>query len=111
MPVSLPQLRDAMPVGGLFAGRDWLASPDPFMLDAKTWREIEGLGHRQHVFLRACNDLYYQSHKGKQPAWIAQLLDAGKPAELLEAARHPARRQALRGVIRPDLLLTEEGWS
>jgi hypothetical protein len=109
MPASLTQLRDAMPAGGMFAGRDWLSSPEPFLLDAKTWLEIEKLGHRLHVFLRAANELYYQSGKGKQPPWIAQLLDAGKPAELLEAAQHPAHRQALPGVIRPDLLLTEEG--
>jgi hypothetical protein len=111
MPATLTQLREAMPAGGMFAGRDWLTSPEPFLLDAKTWREIERLGHRLLVFLRAANDLYYQSHKGKQPPWIAALLDAGKPAELLEAARHPAHRHALPGVIRPDLLLTEDGLS
>ena len=109
MSATLTQLRDAMPAGGMFAGRDWLASPEPFVLEAKVWREIEGLGHRLQVFLRACNDLYFQSHKGKQPAWIAALLDAGKPSELLEAARHPAHRQALPGVIRPDLLLADDG--
>jgi hypothetical protein len=111
MPASLSQLRDAMPAGGMFAGRDWLASPEPFPLDAKLWREIERLGYRLQVFLRACNDLYYLSHKGRRPAWIASLMDAGKPPELLEAARHPAHRQELPGVIRPDLLVTEEGLS
>jgi len=111
MPATLTELREAMPAGGMFARRDWLASPEPFLLDAKTWGEIERLGHRFHVFLRAANDLYYQSRKGKQPPWIAGLLDAGKPAELLETAQHPAHRQALPGVIRPDLLLTEEGLS
>ena len=73
MPATLTQLRAAMPAGGMFAGREWLASPEPFPLPAALWREIESLGHRLHVFLRACNDLYYQSHKGKQPAWIAAL--------------------------------------
>jgi hypothetical protein len=111
MPATLAELRDAMPAGGLFAGREWLSSPEPFPLSAALWAELEKLGHRLHVFLRACNDLYCQSHKGKQPAWIAALLDAGKPADLLEAARHPAHRQALPGVIRPDLLLTETGLS
>ncbi len=98
-----------MPVDGLFAGREWLTSPEPFPLSPALWGEIEKLGHRLHVFLKACNDLYYQSHKGKQPRWIAELLDAGKPPELLEAARHPSHRLTLPGVIRPDLLLTEEG--
>ena len=111
MSVSLQQLRDAMPAGGMFAGREWLTSPEPFPLDAKLWREIEKLGHRLQVFLRACNDLYFLSRKGKRPGWIAPLLEAGKPWDLLEAARHPAHRQALPGVIRPDLLLTEDGLS
>lgn len=109
MPATLAQLRDAMPAGGMFAGREWLTSPEPFPLSPALWSELEKLGHRLHVFLKACNDLYYLSHKGKQPAWIAALLDAGKPPELLEAARHPAHRLALPGVIRPDLLVTEDG--
>ena len=109
MPATLAELRDAMPAGGMFAGREWLSSPEPFPLSPALWTEIEKLGHRLHVFLRACNDLYYQSHKGKQPPWIAALLDAGKPEGLLEAARHPAHRNALPGIIRPDLLLTDDG--
>lgn len=100
-----------MPAGGLFAGREWLSSPEPFALSRGQWAELERLGHRLQVFLKACNDLYYQSRKGKQPPWIAALLEAGKPAALLEAAQHPAHRNALPAVIRPDLLLTEEGFS
>lgn len=109
MPATLADLRNAMPDGGLFAGREWLASPEPFPLSPALWAELQKLGHRLHVFVRACNDLYYQSHKGRQPRWIAELLDAGKPPELLEAARRPVHRHALPGVIRPDLLLTENG--
>jgi hypothetical protein len=111
MPATFAQLRDAMPAGGLFAGREWLSSPEPFPLSTALWEEMEKLGHRLHVFLKACNDLYYLSHRGRQPPWIAALLDAGKPAHLLEATRHPAHRLELPGVIRPDLLLTEEGLS
>ena len=95
----------------MFAGREWLNSPEPFPLPPAVWAELEKLGHRLQVFLKACNDLYYQSHRGRQPEWIASLLDAGKPPELLEAARHPAHRNALPSVIRPDLLLTEDGFS
>lgn len=109
MPPTLSELRDAMPAGGLFAGKEWLGSPEPFPLPRKIWEDLEKLGHRLHVFLKTCNDLYYQSHKGKQPDWIATLLDAGKPPEMLEAARHPAHRHSLPGVIRPDLLLTDDG--
>lgn len=99
----------AMPPGGLFAGKAWLASPEPFPVPAPLLREIEKLGHRLRVFQKACNDLYYRSHKGKAPGWIAEYLDAGKPPELLEAARAKPLRNALPAIIRPDLILTETG--
>jgi hypothetical protein len=71
---------------------------------------LEKLGPVLHQFNRACNALYLQSVEGKQPAWIAALFDAGKPAHLIEAARDKRVKTALPSVIRPDLLLTEEGF-
>ncbi len=108
---SLDDVQQAMPEGGLFAGKAWLASPEAFALEPKLVRELEKLGHRLHVFLRAANDLYYRSRKGKVAPWIADYLDGGKPEELLEAARAKPLRNALPGVIRPDLILTESGFA
>jgi hypothetical protein len=62
-------------------------------------------------FYRAVNLLYRQSAEGKQPAWVAQLLDAGKPAELIELQRSPAFKSDVPRVIRPDLVLTDNGFS
>ena len=104
-------IRDAFPKEGLFAEKDWLLSPDPFPIDQKFERELEQLGHRLFVFQRACNQLYQLSAKGKQPEWIAQYLDAGKPAELIAASRLKQFRDSLPAVIRPDLVLTEEGYT
>src|SRR5215472_3097711 len=67
-------------------------------------------GHRLCVFQRACNQLYQLSVKGKQPAWVARYLDAGKPAELIEFSRRKEIRDDLPQVIRPDLVLTDEGY-
>ena len=100
-----------IPVGGLFAGKSWLSSPEPFPLSAKEVGEIQRLGHRLQVFLTGANSIYHRSVKGKLPEWIAAYLDAGKPPELLEAARASSLREALPSVIRPDLILTEEGFS
>ena len=111
MSASLRDLDEARPEGGLFAGKDWLSSPEPFPLPSPVVRELEALGHRLHLFLSAANSLYYRSLKEKVPGWIASTLDAGKPPALLDAARHPELRAALPGVIRPDLLLTENGFS
>src|SRR2546426_3159682 len=107
---KLDAIRSAMPAEGLFAEKDWLLSPEPFAIDRKFEKELEQLGHRLFVFQRACNQLYHQSVKGKQPGWIARYLDAGKPAELIEFSRRKEFRDALPLVIRPDLILTDDGY-
>src|SRR5881396_3365447 len=108
---KLEAIRSAFPKEGLFAEKDWLLSPDPFSIDKKFLAELEQLGHRLFVFQRACNQLYQLSVKDKQPAWIAQYLDAGKPKELIEFSRRKEIRDDLPQVIRPDLILTEEGYT
>jgi hypothetical protein len=107
---KLGAIRAAFPKEGLFAEKDWLLSPDAFPIEKDFDRELEQLGHRLFVFQRACNQLYQLSVKGKQPAWVARYLDAGKPAELIEFSRRKEFRDDLPRVIRPDLVLTEEGY-
>jgi hypothetical protein len=107
---KLEAIRAAFPKEGLFAEKDWLLSPDAFPIEEKFLAELEQLGHRLFVFQRACNQLYQLSVKGKQPAWIARYLDAGKPAELIEFSRRKEIRDDLPRVIRPDLILTEQGY-
>ncbi len=106
---TLDALRASFPAEGLFADKDWLLSPEPLALEAKTVAELEGIGHRLRVFLQAANGLYHRSVKGTVPPWIAALLDAGKPASLLEIARAKPLREAIPSVLRPDLILTEDG--
>jgi hypothetical protein len=106
----LAELQSALPAEGLFAEKDWLFAPRPFPLPPSLLEELEKLGHRLWIFQQACNELYALSVSGKQPPWVAQLLEQGKPAELVALSRHKAFRQALPRVIRPDLLLTEEGF-
>jgi hypothetical protein len=106
----LSVIRGAVPSEGLFAEKEWLISPDGFPIDVKFERELEQLGHQLFVFQRACNQLYQLSVKGKQPAWIAAYLDAGKPAELIEFSRQKQFRDELPMVIRPDIILTDDGF-
>jgi hypothetical protein len=103
-------IREAFPKEGLFAEKDWLLSPEPFPIEKSLERELDQLGHRLFVFQRACNQLYQLSVKGKQPAWVAHYLDAGKPAELIEFSRRKEFRDDLPAVIRPDLVLTDDGY-
>jgi hypothetical protein len=106
----LGAIREAFPKEGLFAEKDWLLSPDAFPVDEKFFAELEQLGHRLLVFQRACNQLYQLSVKGKQPEWVARYLDAGKPKELIEFSRRKEIRDDLPRVIRPDLILTDNGY-
>ena len=110
-PNKLASIRSALPKEGLFAEKDFVLSPDPFPIDEKFSKELEQLGHRLFVFQRACNELYQRSIKGKQPAWIAAYLDAGKPAELIEFSRQKQFRDDVPLVIRPDLMLTETDYT
>src|SRR5207249_3830535 len=62
-------------------------------------------------FYRAVNLLYRQSAEGKQPGWVAQWLDRGKPADLLALQRSQTFKNEVPRVIRPDVLLTDSGLS
>jgi len=109
-PDRLQAIRAAFPKEGLFAEKDWLLSSDAFPIDKRFLAELEQLGHRLFVFQRACNQLDQLSVKGKQPEWVARYLDAGKPKELIEFSRRKEIRDDLPRVIRPDLILTDEGY-
>ena len=104
-------IRDALPPGGLFAGMNWKISPTPFALGENLAKEIESLGRVLLQFYRAVNLLYRKSAEGKQPEWVARWLDLGKPRELIELQRSQVFKNEMPRVIRPDILLTENGFS
>ena len=101
----------ALPNGGLFHEKEWRIAPRPFALPEGLAAELEKLGYRLTLFLRACDQLYRQSVKGRQPAWVAEILDAGKPAELVAFQREHGIAGDIPKVIRPDLVLTEDGFT
>ena len=119
MPDSQPEtdqarvaaVRAALPAQGLFAEKEWLFSPRAFSLSAEFVEELEKLGYRLNLFQRACNLLYQLSVKGKQPAWIAAYLDAGKPPELVALSRERIFRDEVARIIRPDIIPTETGYT
>lgn len=102
-------VRDSMPGEGLFAGHEWRVATGPFALRPGQAKELETLGRVFLQFYRAVNLLYRRSLEGKQPEWVAQWLDGGKPASLIDLQRHAAFRNDIPRVIRPDLLLTDRG--
>lgn len=103
-------IRAALPEGGLFHEKSWRVSPDAFALDEALAEEVDKLGYRLMLFVRACNQLYRFSVAGRQPKWVAEMLDRGKPRELVEYQREKAIVMEIPRVIRPDLVLTDGGF-
>lgn len=104
-------VRERIPSEGLFAEKAWRIAPEPFILDAEHAELLEKIGLVLHHFNTACNLLYRQSATGKMFPWVAQLLDAGKPPELIEVSRNEKMKGHVSAIIRPDLIMTETGFA
>ncbi len=100
-----------MPDSGLLAEKEWRVSDAAFSLSERHVALLERLGPVLQHFVQGCNLLYRWSLQGKAPAWIAELLDRGKPRELVSLARHPSLAGQVPRLIRPDLLWTESGFA
>ncbi|MEM9237037.1 MAG: hypothetical protein AAGB14_09670 [Verrucomicrobiota bacterium] len=110
MSLELDQIRAALPEGGLYEG-GWRYSPEPLVLSKGELRSLKGLGHPLARFQRACDAIYRRSALGSLPLWISELLDTGKPTWMVEVQRSQGLKEEFPRVIRPDLLLGEEGFS
>jgi hypothetical protein len=109
-------LNDRIPAG-LFGGVGvdesrvaWRLSPEPFPISPGTMAAIERLGPDLLTFYRALAGLYQRSARGTAPAFIAEYLDAGKPESIVKLGRQNRFKADVPGVIRPDLILTPEGF-
>jgi hypothetical protein len=108
-------IHDTIPPG-LFRTEDenaripWRISPEPFALSEKSVAQIEQIGRDLLAFYRALNALYNRSARGTAPAFIAEYLDRGKPEHIVRLARQNRFKSDVPGVIRPDLLMTEDGF-
>lgn len=111
MPLGLSELRAEVPEGGLFGGGAWRWSPEPFKLSKSEARQMMALGHPLARFQQACDALYRRSAAGKLPRWISEILDEGKPDWLTRVQLEPTTAEQFPRVIRPDLILTEGGFS
>lgn len=108
--LSLQDIISALPASGLFSS-NWRWSPQPLPISRAIGRQLQGLGHVLAQFQRASDTLYQLSHQQHAPAWVAQMLDAGKPDWMIAAQRSVALQERRPRVLRPDLLLTPHGLS
>ena len=88
----------------------WRLSPAPFPLSPATLAAIERLGPDLLRFSRVLASLYQRSVRGTAPAFIADYLDRGKPESIVKLGRQNRFKRDVPGVIRPDLILTPDGF-
>jgi hypothetical protein len=109
-------LYEAIPPG-LFRVTDeneriaWRVSPEPFALSEQQVGAIESLGTDLLRFYRGLNNLYNRSARGTAPAFVAEYLDRGKPEQIVKLGRQNRFKQEIPGVIRPDLIVTPDGFA
>jgi hypothetical protein len=89
----------------------WELAPAPFALTLAQTQVLQRLGPVLWRFIQAQDQLYKDSLRGQAPAWIAELLHQGKPQALIQLAQMKRFRSHLPTVIRPDLLITENGFA
>jgi len=102
----------------LFEAKSWQLSPKAWELTATQVTELEEIGSACLEYHQALEVLYTRCVAGKNllrnkqlaAPWVAEYLDRGKPKELIEHARDPRNRGLIPSVLRPDLLLTDEGF-
>ncbi len=117
--LSHETLRTAFAEQSLFEDKTWQLSPAAWPLTPEQVKDLEQIGTACLEFQQALETLYLRSAQGKNllrnkpllAPWVADYLDRGKPAALVAHARDPKNRGAFPTVLRPDLLLTEEGFA
>ena len=117
-PLSHERIRSALAAQPFFEEKSWQLSPDAWPLAAAQVAQLEAIGTACLEFHQALETLYLRSAAGRNllrnkplvAPWVAGYLDRGKPADLVAHARDPRNRGVFPTVLRPDLLLTEEGF-
>src|SRR5690349_25045015 len=87
----------------------WRIGLSPLPLSKDQLAFFNALGNQLLRFYRALNHLYTESVRGTQPAWVVAWLDQGKPEHLLTFSRMKRFRDDVPGVIRPDIIPTQDG--
>jgi len=118
MSLAYEHLRSTFAAQSLFEDKSWQLSPDAWALSPEQVAQLEAIGGACLEFHQALETLYLRAAAGKNllrnkpllAPWVADYLDRGKPARLVAHARDPKNRGAFPTVLRPDLLLTDEGF-
>ena len=112
-------IRSALDAQELFEAKSWRLSPQAWPLTPAQAEQLGQIGAACLEFHQAMETLYLRSAAGKNllrnkpllAPWAADYLDRGKPAALVAHTRDPRNRGAFPTVLRPDLLLTDDGFA
>jgi hypothetical protein len=118
MGLAFETIHAALSAQPLFEAKSWQLSPEAWPVTRDQLAQLEAIGAACVEFHQALETLYLRSVAGKNllrnkplvTPWVADYLDRGKPANLIAHARDPRNRGALPVVLRPDLLVTEDGF-
>jgi hypothetical protein len=116
--LSYDNIRSALSAQPLFEAKSWQLSPEAWPLTHDQVAQLEQIGAACLEFHQALETLYLRSVAGKNllrnkslvAPWVAEYLDRGKPAALVEHARDQRLRGVFPPVLRPDLLLEKDGF-
>jgi len=116
--LAYADLQSSFAATSLFEAKSWQLSPEAWVLTPEQVAQLEAIGSACLEYHQALETLYLRSAAGKNllrnkpllAPWVADYLDRGKPAHLVAHARNPKNRGVFPTVLRPDLLLTEEGF-
>ncbi len=103
----------------LFENKTWRLSPGAYAIGREEIRQIEAIGAACLEFHKALENLYLKSAQGRnilrnrelKAPWVAEYLERGKPEQVVAWNRRKALRGAYPPVIRPDLMVTADGFS
>lgn len=87
----------------------WRISPEPIWITHEDYEFFEALGPQLLAFYKAANKLYFESAHDREPKWVKEYLDMGKPELILDYGRMNRFKNDVPFIIRPDVFFTEEG--
>ena len=117
--LSYDQVQAAFTKTCFFKDKTWKYSPEAFKLSDDQLLAIKKIGQACHQFLQGLEVLYTRSREQKSilrnqdllTDWVAAYYDSGKPERLLKHATHRVLKKQSPVVLRPDLLIAENGLS
>lgn len=117
--LAYESIKSALAAQPLFEAKTWQLSPEAWPLTREQVAQLGQIGAACLEFHQALETLYLRSVAGKNllrnkplvAPWVAEYLDRGKPAGLVQHARDSRMRGVFSPVLRPDLLLTEHGFA